>query len=239
MSLLVVPEHTEADLSTWRDQEARDLVWSQRERVSQLAARSLEAIEGFAREGCYASVSWGKDSTVLAHLCWAAREECGVCIPLGWVRCEPNANPWCHLVRDAFLDRWRSDYREIEVRQWEGEDGLLHSSGTIEQGFRSLEVEFGVRRYMSGVRGDESAARMIRVRQGLELGRTCAPLAWWTEADVFAWLALHDLPVHPVYAMTMGGRWPRELLRVASIGEEHGIGRGRQDWEARYASSRP
>lgn len=71
-------------------------------------------------------------------------------------------------------------------------------------------------------------------RWGISTERTCAPLAWWTAADVFAYLATHDLPVHPAYAMLGGGRWRRERLRVAEIGDTHGKGGGRLEWETEY-----
>ena len=53
-------------------------------------------------------------------------------------------------------------------------------------------------------------------------------------ADVFAYLSLHSLPVHPTYAMSLGGRLPRDRLRVSSLTLRHGVGMGRVEIEERY-----
>ena len=50
----------------------------------------------------------------------------------------------------------------------------------------------------------------------------------------FAYLAQHDLPVHPVYAMSMGGVIDRSKLRVASLRGRSGTGMGRREWEDLY-----
>lgn len=52
--------------------------------------------------------------------------------------------------------------------------------------------------------------------------------------DVFAYLHKHDLPVHPAYAMTMGGFYDRRWLRVSSLGGLRGADRGRAEWEQQY-----
>lgn len=52
--------------------------------------------------------------------------------------------------------------------------------------------------------------------------------------DVFAYLAARDLPVHPAYAMSHGGRLDRRWLRVGSIGGTRALGRGRMEWESAY-----
>ena len=62
----------------------------------------------------------------------------------------------------------------------------------------------------------------------------CAPISAWRESDVFSYLAKNKLPVHPAYAMLGGGRWPRHRLRVAEIGDTHGTGGGRREWEQEY-----
>lgn len=69
---------------------------------------------------------------------------------------------------------------------------------------------------------------------GVATSRTCRPIGWWSSADVWAYLARHDLPVHPAYAMTLGGRLERDRIRVHSIGGEDGASFGRVEWEDRY-----
>jgi phosphoadenosine phosphosulfate reductase len=189
------------------------------------------AVLRFVRGGdCYAGVSWGKDSTVLADLVvrWASA------VPIVWVRVEPITNPDCGAVRDAFLARYpNAPYEEIEVSCRRDEAGEFHASGTLEAGFRQAAVKFG-RRYLSGIRAEESAGRARRALLGAETLHTCAPLIHWTAREVFAYLAHYDLPIHPAYAMTFGGALDRARIRVASLGGKRGTGTGRAEWEAAY-----
>lgn len=71
-------------------------------------------------------------------------------------------------------------------------------------------------------------------RWGTTTTSTCAPIGFWKNDDVFAYLKKYDLPVHPNYAMLGGGRYKRESIRVAEIGDTHGSGMGRSEWEREY-----
>lgn len=51
---------------------------------------------------------------------------------------------------------------------------------------------------------------------------------------MFAYLHRFDLPVHPAYAMSRGGLWDRDRIRVASLGGRRGEGMGRAEWERAY-----
>ena len=55
-------------------------------------------------------------------------------------------------------------------------------------------------------------------RNGTASAATCRPIGWWTGADVFAYLARHDLPIHPAYACTMASAYDRDRVRVGTIG---------------------
>jgi len=199
-------------------------------RLERREAEAIACIEAFAREGpCYAGVSWGKDSTVLAHLVTM----CSVTVPLVWVRVEPIANPDCSLVRDEFLSAHDIEYVELEVWcTWS--DGEYHATGTLEQGFAEAGRRYGAR-HISGVRADESGARKTRMRRhGHNTRRTSAPIGWWTGEEVYAYLYRHALPVHPAYAMSLRGLLDRNRIRVASLGGKRGEGFGRAEWEQRY-----
>lgn len=69
---------------------------------------------------------------------------------------------------------------------------------------------------------------------GVATEKVCRPIIDWTTNDVFAALRMLDLPVHPAYAMSGGGRWSRDRLRVDCIGGERGRGIGRAEWEQEY-----
>lgn len=220
--------HSSEDLDAWAVEEEVDEIHAQSVRFKKRVHQASVAIEKFVASGpCYAGVSWGKDSTVLAGLLVGTR------VPLVWVRVEPVKNPDCELVRDAFLRAHDVDYHEIEVWCREDVDGW-HASGTLEAGFAEACKRFGSR-HLSGIRGDESGVRALRMRMfGVDTQNTCAPIGWWSGRDVFAFLHYRKLPVHPAYACSMGGFIERERLRVASLGGQRGTGHGRAEWENRY-----
>lgn len=229
--LLKHKRHRADDLTHWERMEAVDATHSKLASYHLHVERAVAAVRAFASVGpCYAGTSWGKDSTVLAHLTHLHAPE----VPLVWVRVEPLVNPDCYAVRDAFLAAHPSvRYEEIQVRARRGQDDW-HASGTLEAGFAEAQTRHSAR-YLSGIRASESAGRKRRaVRWGEATPNTCAPLAWWSGADVFAYLYANNLPVHPAYACTMGGLLDRERLRVASLGGQRGTGHGRAEWERAY-----
>ena len=245
--LIDSPRLTSRDREAWARAEAIDAVNAQRARLRAKAKAARETITTFAADGpCYLGVSWGKDSTVIAHLAVEIARVGGPRIPIAWVRREPIDNPDCHLVRDAFAARFPdADLHEIRVdcecdptrpEQWwtAGRPGRAVSDQPKQVGFALAAARFG-RRYISGVRAAESGIRELRMaKHGIVSANTCAPIGRWSTAEVFAYLHLHDLPIHPAYAMTLGGLLDRDRLRVGSIGGPHGRGHGRLEWERRY-----
>lgn len=229
---MLIPSHrhTEADLVHWRMLEEADLIHGRSASLAAKVDRSLRVIEAFIAGGpCYCSVSWGKDSVVVADLV----RRVAPYIPLAWVRVEPIKNPDCELVRDV-MPYTLQPYTEFP--SWCRRDAAgWHATGTLEFGVRRIEQVFGTQRRILGIRADESGIRKLSMfTHGLATENVCRPLGWWNVADVFGYLAIRNLPVHPVYAMTAGGRWPREHLRVASLGGERGAGMGRREWEREY-----
>jgi phosphoadenosine phosphosulfate reductase len=232
--LIESPRYAAADLETWDANERVDALNARRLVRSGKIERSLDVLEGFAREGrCYAGISWGKDSTVVADLC-ARLLDRGVSIPLVWVRSWWR-NPDCDRVRDAFLKmRPGVTYDEVEVAWDEEREARAKSSRYIADGIAASKRRHGDRS-ITGVRADESKVRKIRMRHWGEVSpNTCAPIGWWSVADVFAYLHLRGLPVHPTYALTMGGLYERDHLRVDFLAETRGEERGRREWEERY-----
>ncbi len=218
---MLIPSHRHrsADLELWHELEEADRIHGERLLLSGKVMRSMEAIREFAAAGtCYCSVSWGKDSVTLAYLIWLT----GLSIPLFSVRTTPYDNPHTSDVRDAFLARFDVEYSETVV--------VSHTDAPFYRAFREAGS-----RHISGIRAAESGGRKIRMRTwGLASPNACAPLGWWTTADVFGYLAVHDLPTHPNYAMIGGGRWDRERIRVDELGGEGGSQFGRWDQEREY-----
>lgn len=221
--LIPSERHRPEDLGLWAELEEADRVRGQSPRLAEKVERSLHAIACFAAEGpCYAGVSWGKDSTVLFDLIGRGQPR----FPVIWLTYGRATNPECRLVRDAALASCpQIDYREIDVGE----------SEEMRDDFSPAARSAGTDRYVSGIRAEESGMRRLSIRHlGVATARTCRPLAWWAVADVFGYLCVRGLPVHPNYAMLGGGRWPREHLRTASIGGERGAEHGRREWEQEY-----
>lgn len=223
---MLIPSHrhTVKDLELWRDYEATDLLHA--ETIESKVNRSLDAIQAFTGQSCYGSVSWGKDSVVMSHLIYRSAPN----VPLWFVRpVNRQRTPERDLVRDAFLDRFPVIYDEIDV-PYSKQATDQECENLFFAAFRSIGP-----RHITGIRADESTGRKIRMfRHGLESPNTLAPLGWWTAADVFAYLAKHNLPVNPAYAMLGGGRWDRSQLRVDDLGGNRGRGIGREEWEREY-----
>lgn len=233
--LIPSPRHKPEDLELWAELEAADAIHGKRPALRRRFERSLESVLAFAAQGpCYASVSWGKDSVVLAHLVAVAE----LPVPLVHLRVTPTENPHTSDVRDAFLGR----YPNVEYVELVKESRHLYASPAERMAAKKLsfaqpfrDAGFGGWRYLSGVRASESGARKIRMRIWGECSReTCAPLGWWTNADVFGYLAATGLPAHPNYAMLGGGRWSRDRLRVSELAGEFGREWGRLEWEQEY-----
>lgn len=215
---------TAADRAAWQRISAVDPIWAQTGAFRRAVERARSRVQRFVARGAgYASVSWGKDSLVLAHL--VAIEAPSV--PVVWVEVEGRCPPECHAVMAVFARRYPNV--ALHVRR-EAPDGAVHPKL---RGFAWAVAEFG-RPYLSGVRGAESSARRQAQRAGAERRWAVMPILDWSARDVWAYLALHDLPIHPVYAMTLGGRLDRDQLRMGTIGGDRGRGWGRAEWEQHY-----
>lgn len=228
--LIPSPRHTLADLRLWAELERSDRAHARSMRLHRKVGQSIAAIRRFVSAGtCYAGISFGKDSVVLAGLI----REAGVRVPLAWIRVEPIANPDCVRVRDVLIDP-SDDYREV-VEHCLHDAGGWHAAGTLERGARRVAETVGTARCLLGIRANESSARRLSAfAHGEQTDMRCRPLLWWDGADVFGYLYSRGLPVHPAYAMLGGGRWERERLRVASLGGRRGDGMGRAEWEREY-----
>jgi phosphoadenosine phosphosulfate reductase len=231
--LIASKRHTPRDLEAWASTEDAARAWAATAVHRNRVAKTRAALLSFTGSGrCYAGTSWGKDSVVIAHLIVTMVPR----VPIVWVRVEPDYNPDCLLVRDAFRSAFRPNYDEIEVKR----GGSYRAHGTLVEGMRIATERYGDK-YISGVRGDESGSRKMRMMtHGTSTDRTCAPIGWWTARDVFAYLTTNNLPVHPAYACTMDGLLSSEQIRVSPLGGDRGSrpgdGWGRKQWEERYYS---
>lgn len=226
--------HTVADLAFWCETESADAIHGARLAASgrcEAAERIIgEFVEGSGR--AYVGVSWGKDSVVVAHLSLSHG------LPLVSIRdrAEEPDPASIDRTRDAFLNRHGAVVEYIE-------EDVVGSSATgredaagpsLIEAFARVQARHGFSRYVYGLRGAESSQRRRRMLSGMCHGRSCAPIGYWSGDDVFGYLAHHGLPAHSNYAMTGGGRWDRDRLRVCNVGGPRGTGMGRREWEREY-----
>jgi phosphoadenosine phosphosulfate reductase len=220
------------DLEAWQASERALKAWPQA-RLERLEARTAREVARFLTGGpAYMSVSWGKDSLVLADILARRAPE----VELVWFRIEPIANPDCLAVRDAYLAGHDQGYLEVRVQCAPdlGRRSGWDADGSITSGARHAALELGTARHLMGIRAEESAGRARRVEQGAWRGPSCVPLGPWTADDVYAYLTRHALPVHPAYACSLDGALDRGRIRVTELGEDEGVSHGRADWEQRY-----
>lgn len=239
--LILSNRHTRQDLEYWSQYAMADACNAKSPRLDRKELQAIEAIKAFVGKypDCTASTSWGKDSTVLCHLLWRCSQRFGLNVPLMHLR-PTNHNPDCDLVRDAYFDRFEHGQYDEVVVDYSLVDRNRMTAVEIDKAtdaawYEAIKAYSQGRRYMLGVRADESTQRRIRMlTHGVESGVSLLPIGFWTTTDVFAYLSKYDLPIHPAYACLGGGRWDRFRLRVAEIGDTNGAGLGRTEWEMEY-----
>ncbi len=230
--LIDSPRITPRDRAVWDRLATYDALLADDPRLTRITTAAAAVIASVTTG--YIGCTWGKDSTVVAHLA------CHSPLPLVWVRIDGLENPDTEPVRDAFLARYpHTRYEEITIpatgiRRWWHPGDYMGTDHGPDAGFAEAATRHGAY-YMSGVRAEESSTRALAIaRYGTASAGSARPIARWTGVDVFAYLHKHDLPVHPAYAMSMGGTIDRRHLRVASIGGVRGTGRHRRIWEETY-----
>lgn len=211
------------DLEHWRRMEQLDARWARTAAFARRINEARRAVDAFLLNGgAYVATSWGKDSVVVADL--VLRDHPST--PVVHLHC-PSFNPDCAEVAAAFA----LVHPGARILTHESPDSRSFEAD-IAASRRELDLPS---RYISGIRAQESSERRIRAAVwGTTSPNTCAPLSAWSANDVFAYLSLYDLPVHPAYAMTLGGRLDRGRIRVDTIGECLGTGVGRAEWERTY-----
>lgn len=240
--LIDSPRISRPDRQVWQRLEHYDTVLGGDPRLDVLAAQARKAVEEFAAAGpFYVSVSWGKDSVVAAHLALQVVPDARVV----WVRSRHFETPECDLVRDVFLaGHPNARYEEVTVdmrNPKRGEPGFDDRHMDPHADHQNILKEELTGRYVSGLRAEESRMRRISIgRRGLVTANTCRPIGKWDATHVFAYLHREDLPVHPVYAMSVGGHYDRRWIRVhplcsappATLSGVHG--RDGDAWEDTY-----
>jgi phosphoadenosine phosphosulfate reductase len=235
--------YSAADLAWWERRERVDRAVGKGRRLTRLEDEAVACVLRFldtcdaGEDGaprCHASLSCGKDSTVLVGVLRELHRRHGVTLPVIYVRVSPHENPDNALVLAALRESCADALARLDVIDLAAErdpaTGEWVGTGRLREGFDIAAKRYGAHR-VTGIRADESSDRQRRDAiarkwerlagykpDGTTTRYTCAPLTSWTGQDVFAYLASRDLPVHPTYACTFGGRLDRTRLRVATLG---------------------
>lgn len=221
--LITMSTLTPADLEAWRGYSRYDQAIGRL--MELLETQAIQEIRRFhdSHPDCIASVSWGKDSVVVAHLTWLADHT----IPIIWVPAV-REDGTCYeaeatfQVRDRFLDthpgaiyRERPGHPRTPRRGEPGFDEYMHDQSAKPQDQLKEQIH---EPHITGVRAEESAMRRMSIRsRGLSSTHTCRPIGRWNAGQVFAYLETRHLPVHPAYAASYGGTLDRRWIRVHSL----------------------
>jgi phosphoadenosine phosphosulfate reductase len=223
--LIKCSRQTEKDLKIWDDYREFDILYySMNEKKIKLKTEAaLNEIYKF--KAGYISISWGKDSTVLAHLCKDLQ------LPFVCFR-NKFENPYNYLVRNSFLNKYPINY----IEYWSEITDKNYKNGLIEfhtiRAYKKAQKDYGIKCIL-GIRQDESPSRTLSAMKfGVSSKSKCRPLLRWSIKDIFSYLENFELPVHPNYAMLGGGRYTRDRIRVGPL--MMGSQKGAELWEKEY-----
>lgn len=222
------------DLEVWNEYEDVDFIHSESMTYKKRIAITEKAITRFINSGKphFCGISWGKDSVVLADMFLKINPETNII----FVHQVDNMNPHSLDVMKSFLDFHNPKNFFEYSYSYKDSDLTWFKNGKPNKWYRILEEinkKFGC--HVTGIRPDESGKRAKRFKIfGMETINSFAPFQFMTHQEIFSYLAIHDLPIHPNYAMTLNGTLDRKRIRVAAIGNKEGDGMGRTQWEKEY-----
>lgn len=141
----------------------------------------------------YLSLSWGKQSIILAHMIWQLKID----IPVVFFD-EPDTDIIANFneVRSEFLNRWQINYQQIN----DGQESPRRSG-------KKFAEENGRNGVIMGLAKHESRDRNYTLSKndhnnifGYANGNyRCCPLAQWTIKDYAAYIAKYNLPLLSTY----------------------------------------
>ena len=221
-----------ADLH-WDAYHPADLIRSRLRLFRERVGRSRAVVSRWLAE-CrrpYLSVSGGKDSVAMLHLAQGvARERGGRLLPVLW---HDSGVEMPHV--DEVFRRLRAAGLVDELHVVRPEEDALklkrrQTLGELSAAAKDERLLFRpIRRYVAGRfdgvalglrTGEASPRARSRAAHGL-VYRTvdgllrCTPLGDWSWRDVYAYIALHRLPLHPVYSAPLHHLEHRGRIRLS------------------------
>lgn len=172
------------------------LAYSHLPKLKRRVTEALDVIrEALAIAPSCVSVSWGKDSIVMLHLCQQVKPDILV---VSFTHPERELISNYKEVQTQYAECFGLNLKNIEI------DGD-HVPAKVAQ--QKLWKEYPVN--FIGLRKEESKHRSISlVKYGLIHEYTsgdkagsyrCCPIGWWSWRDVWAYVCLHDLPYLKIY----------------------------------------
>jgi 3'-phosphoadenosine 5'-phosphosulfate sulfotransferase (PAPS reductase)/FAD synthetase len=181
------------------------------------------------------SVSWGKDSLVLLDLWRSYVLPESPTTRAVHFHFDPISPDDSTKVQDLYLDAYpevRERYHRVEFDvpyregTWQHAEAVARDLSQLPDIYTSPRAQIA-----TGVRGQESAARRMRVaRLGTgsgKQGKMIAPLANWRDEDVWGYIAHHGIPIPPVYAWTCRRAVQPLSARFSELGGSQGASHGR------------
>lgn len=241
---MVVAER-EADGSAIRPE---DYVWARLGAHKRRVARALDVLRQAVEIGRVGvAFSGGKDSTVVAHLVRLVFPDA----PIAFFDSGDELPDTLAMVHHVGAETITPRLTMREMARYSGWWDYAHPVDAgcpfdakrilIEEPSETFVVKRGLRVVVHGVRAEESGnrARHVGARgelyQGADRTWYCMPIARWTLADVWAYIASNGLRYHEAYDAMAEARIPRESQRVSGLLGERGSGWGRHELLRRYA----
>jgi phosphoadenosine phosphosulfate reductase len=176
----------------------------------------------------YASMSFGKDSTVMIHLLLSVIPD----LKVMYVNCgEWDEWPDTPRVKDEFLSRFPCEFIELHgpsIIEFYRQVGIYTQDEEATKAERQAQREYGnslakildaeayTRKFdgtFIGLRKEESdnRRRLFAMRGTVYYAKTrhlwaCHPLAYWSARDVWAYIAKYNLPYNELYDLDPQGR---------------------------------
>lgn len=229
-----------------RDTETRGYMAHSRTRLfTKRVDFAKREIEKVASNSPVVSVSFGKDSSCLAHVAKLVLGD----ISMMHMACAHEL-PGGESVEEFF--RGIGTLNELpplntlaESIEWLKEVGLPHERdkaahrAIVKERKKDRGIEWcnanGFESLCLGMRADESKNRKrlfcargptYRIKSGITV---CNPLAWWDSRDVWAYIVSNDIPWHPLYDAQVLG-FTRERLRNGGWLYTDGANKGWIQW---------
>lgn len=204
------------------------LGWSKMPQFQRKVEQAKSTIrEALAIAPAYVACSWGKDSTVLLHLCQQVQSD----IPAYFLgHSEQDLISNFSEIAFRYCEKFNPNYQEIRLAP---EDEKQYRPDKIKWALSNIE---GIPPLaLIGVRAEESINRRRSVhRHGLiyqyKSGNyRCFPLAFWSTNDIWAYIVNHNIPYLRAYDQT--DKQSKESRTSLHFGRSANSALSAQRWE--------